>query len=140
MSEETDHMTRVDAFRELAGLKGQAYVLPQKADQVLTPFEEFITEEYAERFDVEDYPELAFPKAIAEKQTVADDARGLPTVPAYQPILTGHEVSEILVEAIGEEPSDATMGGAGFTADKRHKENIDTAAEELDDEIDYEAE
>lgn len=94
--------------------------------------------EYARQKDLleADYDEGDLQAGVPIEEVVypASEARGMVSVPYYEPIAGWDDVSSMLVEALGGEPSDFTAGGRGFTADGIHDENVET----LKDLLDYE--
>lgn len=120
-----------EALAELYDLRGQSYYKPDKAFRILLGIRPLLTLEDGYADGTHDWT-TALGERIAEVQTLARDSRGTPTVPPYQPILTGAEIAEIAVEMIGGESSDASMLGAGSTADVRAEDNIETVREHIE--------
>lgn len=129
-----------EAMAVLNDSSGQTYTTADEAFKVLHPFGEHVTVEFitetnphmeAGEADPEDDDEavLALSYALEQVQRSSHDARGLLRTFPHEMVVTMSDVSTIVVEAIGEEPSDYTAAGGGFTADGRHDENMETLNE-----------
>lgn len=126
MTDEPVQLSPQEALDDIKEMGGQSYHYPARAQDVLAPFANEATDDFCERYDIDpEYRQLSVSHAIADAQVLARDARGLTSAPAWQPIITGRDISVILVEMLGGEPSDATMGGAGYTFDAQHRENVE---------------
>jgi hypothetical protein len=143
--DEPDHESTIEArLDELRDNSGQSYILAGSAAEILRPFRTDVTREFvvehtlsdADDVDVEpsDYNGLlALHGALEAKQRSSREARGITSVHAHKMLVTYSDVSAIIVEALGGEPSDYTAGGHGFTADGRHEENVEAIVERLDE-------
>lgn len=127
-----DSLTLEEAFEKLANLRGGAYYYSWKADELTRPFAEHATWEYLVEHGEEEYRPLVFRTAVIEKQRLACNARGIPNAAPYQPIVTGKEISEMVVESLGLEPNTGRSIGAGASSDEAHDANVEDIAEELD--------
>lgn len=138
--------TIYEATEWLESKRGQSYFISKIAWSQLRPFwaitvGDFTAEHdpYAPDEDVDDYRRedrlTALSHRLKDKQRTADDAKGFITAWPHEQIVTASDVSAILVEAIGEEPSDASMLGNGSTADARHDSNMKAIREALPDDI-----
>lgn len=144
MSDDSNIETKREAVEKMQGASGQGYFTAPFAFRVLAQFAEDVTEEYIlDHTDDLTEDELhesvheknarwALSKVLDAKQRSGAEARSIAAVYPHQRIVTMEEVSEMVVEAIGEEPSDATMLGHGSTADVRHEENVETISDTLD--------
>lgn len=135
---EEQGLAPIEAFKELADYSGQSYMLADGAWEYLQPFTKVVTDEFAAEFsredeDIGDFDRaFALSKALAQAQRATEDTRGLLNTWPHEQVVTASDVSEILVQAIGEKPTDANYAGAGFTADAEHDGNIETLREALD--------
>lgn len=131
---------RKEALRRLEDSSGQTYLTADTAWETLAPFADDVVEgfirqrdPYGEEAD-EDELDAAYSLSMALKdvQRPAAESRGIVSVYPHEMLLTYSDLSTILVEALGGEPSDTSYAGAGFTADARHDENVETLRELLD--------
>ena len=145
MTEEIESASADAALEWLSDTTGQSYILADSAWNYLAAFEEHVTtpfvEEYSTLWDSdesEDPPASiradALSRALSDKQRTAAEARGIVTVWPHRHLVTASDVSAILVEAVGREPSDAGMLGSGSTADVRHRANVTRFRDHLADE------
>lgn len=143
MAEETGEHNVADAVEELAGMTGQGYLVSHDAFKYIGVFakhatNEFVAEHSATYEEDSDHdPDIptkreSLSRALKDVQRPAADARGIVKAWPHQQIVTVHVPSEIVVEAIGREPSQASYAGAGFTADARHDGNVEKLADEFD--------
>jgi hypothetical protein len=134
-------VTKPTALDELREASGQEYIQAWAAFPLLYPFRDDVTDEFildhtlfdsADEFsNDEDNGALALSGAVEDRQRSADEARGMTNVAPHEMLVTYSDVSAILAEAIGEEPSDYTAAGHGFTADGRHEENVEAVCDRL---------
>lgn len=146
-TDELEYDDAEDAFETLGGYTGQAYVTADDAWHILAQFHgaveyAFVAENhpYANQIDSADDAmaedrAMALSMALKDAQNTGTQARGIVSTWPHQMVLTAYHVSEMLVEALGGEPSDASYAGSGSTADARHDENIETLRTLLDDHI-----
>lgn len=137
MSEEAYELD--EAIDALQNHTGQTYLTSREAFRILAPFADevvdaFIVEniEYATEEEPDGDAMVALAESLADTQRLSRDTRGIVNTWPFQPLVTHSDVSAIIVEAMGGEPSDYTAGGAGFTADGRHDRNVGTIDELLD--------
>lgn len=129
------------AFTQLKGYPGQEYLLADHAWDLLQSLGRVATEEWVaarhnkpvEEVNFHEDAAWALSVALEEAQRPARDARGLVQAWPHRMIVTAADISQIIVTAIGEEPSGASMVGHGSTLDVRHEENIEIIAEALED-------
>lgn len=144
-TDEAEYDDAEAAFVALTNYSGQSYLTADDAWYILGEFHEaveydFIQENhpYANQIDSpeevedEDGP-MALSMALKKTQRASTQARGMVSTWPHEVIVTAADVSEMLVEALGGEPSEASYAGAGSTADARHEENIETLRTLLDD-------
>ena len=135
MTDDTTDYTEDDALEQLCGSPGQRYLLADTAFELLRPFAHraeatWIADQTGTpvgdlpKNDHEQSGRLAFSEAVGDKQRQARNARGILSVLPHQPVLTYADLSAILVDALGGEPSDYQAAGSGFTADGKHSRNI----------------
>ena len=105
-------------------MRGDAYFCPQDAHRLLEPFGDQVDEEFAAEYGVENYPSLAIPRAIAATQELARDTDGITSVPAWQPVITGQEISRILATILGVETGGSKAIGRGYQAREVHEETM----------------
>lgn len=145
MTTEDELPTMEESLESLEDVNGQSYVRADDAAELLFPFALQADAEWVakvndidrDRNDLGSNPELgrlAFAERVADEQRASRDTRGIVTTYPHQMLVTYSDVSAILVEALGGEPSGVTYGGAGFTADARHDENVERAARLLEEE------
>jgi hypothetical protein len=132
MTDIDEELTKGEAFAELTEMDGDSYYFPEKAFKVLGPFSEDATEAFLKAYGMEDYPSLVFAEAIAEEQTLARDARGIPSVHAFQPIITGNEASGLLMDALELDRNTGASVGGARSSREAHESNVSDIAEELD--------
>lgn len=129
-----------EAFDGLTSAKGQGYLKAENAWKILREFAGHVEVEFVEKHDPngEDIESVnkfdkghALSHALEDEQRSSEEARGLVNTLPHEMLVTYSDVSGILVEALGGEPSDITMGGSGFTADSRHDENCEKLRELL---------
>lgn len=132
MSDEDEELTQAEAFEWLSGESGRTFWLPTKADEILAPFTDEATATFLEEHDSVDYPSLVFQKAIKEEQHFPDESGGITSVPEYQPVISTHEISGVLVEALGGEPSSGLSIGRGRAADEAHRAHMEFLGDHLD--------
>lgn len=139
--EDDEDLTPIDAFEELVDKSGQSYMLAEGAWAYLQPFTKTVTDQFVRDYDerAEEGDDIegcdrafALSKALADKQRATEDARGFINAWPHEQVVTAVDVTAILVEAIGEEPSNASYAGRGFTADARHDANVNTIDNVLD--------
>ena len=75
--------------------------------------------------------QMALSHHLADTQRAARDTRGIVNVAPHVMLVTYSDVTEIIAEALTGESSDHSAGGAGFTADGRHDENVEIIKESL---------
>lgn len=133
-----DGLSALDAFDELQESKGQSYLRATHAWELLTAFARQVSDEYVrdsgvvpdtnslENADTTEYAGLALSRDLNDVQRSSDDARGLVNTWPHEMLVTYSDVSDILTRALGGEASDYTAGGAGFTSDGKHNENVKT--------------
>jgi len=126
--------TEQEATVHLDSLVGQSYYEPDRAGQVLLPLVGHCTDEWLADRDTDD-PSEAVVHAIADEQQLARDARGITTVPDYNPVISGADISALLVEMLGAERSDYSAVGFGSTADGRYRANVAEAFDRLPDDL-----
>jgi hypothetical protein len=132
MADGLDELTIADSMQVLDDMKGQSYIRARRATELVAPFGEHVSIDFTgEMLDREvDGDEMdgmmALSHAIGDRQRQARDARGLANVFPNIPIVTVNDVSESIVEALGGDPSEATMAGYGSTDDVRHGKNMST--------------
>lgn len=140
---EADAITKEEAVKSLSDARGQGYRRAREATFLLFAFAEDVAPEFvAENWPYDhtsayDQPhdEAAvnvLQDVMADRQDLARDARGTVFAHRNVPVITNADLSALLVEALGGEPSDAVMGGHGYTADVRHRENLDVLDDLLD--------
>lgn len=149
-TDESKYDDAEDAFETLADYSGQSYITAEDAWYILCEFHEavhsnfvFENHPYAGEGKEVETPDditredraMALSMALKSNQETGTQARGIVSTWPHQMIVTAADVSEILVEAIGDAPSDASYAGAGFQADARHEEDIETLRTALDDYI-----
>lgn len=127
-------------MQRLEEASGQGYIRTSTAWELLAAFHEQVEDDYV--FGQVDVMEpgdqitdtdrgLALSHALEERQRSDAEARGMTNVLPHEMLVTYSDVSAILVEALGDEPSDYTAGGYGFTSDGRHDSNISTLKEQV---------
>lgn len=137
MDTDDTEYTWTDVLDELESASGQSYITSVDAFELLVPFAGHVTAEFATEhthFDpegddadpTEEMGALALSGALESTQRSANQARGIVTIEPHRMLVTYSDVSAILVDALGSESSDYQAGGAGFTADGRHDENVET--------------
>jgi len=135
--------TKADALDVLREAAGQSYLLTEEAAKILHPFRTDVEPAFVVNhtmFDAEDVADdpsedhgaLALSGALESKQRSAREARGITSVQPHEMLVTFSDVSAIIVEALGGEPSQHVAGGHGFTADGRHDSNVETLAERIE--------
>jgi len=146
-ADESEYDDAEDAFETLGGHTGQAYLTADDAWHILAQFHGVVeyafvedNHPYANQIDSADDVmaedrAMALSMALNGEQKSGTQARGIVSTWPHQMVLAAYHVSEILVEALGGEPSDASYAGSGSTADARHEENIETLRTLLDDHI-----
>lgn len=133
MPDADDRLTIEEAIEMLEDNSGQSYVHSRDAWRILREFarhtvDEFVYDYYPYSDDLED-PDVndaghALSAALADIQRSSEDARGIVNTFPHEMLVTYSDVSGMLVEALGGERDETTMGGHGFTADARHDENL----------------
>lgn len=116
-----DIETVADALDYMEETPGQKYLRKEGAEMVIEPF----TTQYGTS---ENAGGMA--RGISDR---AGDSRGLLTVSDDTLVCTVEDISSTLCYHLGLNVSEADMVGAGFQADTRHDENVETLREFVED-------
>ncbi len=144
MTDESDEPTKAEAIEKLNNNSGQSYVLASEAWRILGVFYPDVERDFVEKYDpfgkeIDDPDEAdgahALSNALRKAQRSSAEARGITNTYPHEMLVTYSDVSAVLVEALGGEPDDTTMGGHGFTADSRHDANLETLDDLLDEPV-----
>jgi len=148
MGDEDPETRRRGAVKQLAEKRGSVYMTNEYCYGYLRPFGGLVEREFiADRMatidgpdavpdDNPDYGLLALSNALEDVQQSGKEVASPVSVSPHEMVATVDDVTEILVEALGGDASNATMLGHGSTADVRHEENIEWIADHIGVEID----
>lgn len=126
-----EHGTVEWSVAVLEGSKGQSYAEASFLHHVAAPILVHALEEDLLERDW-DTGDISIGTPIEEIAYPASEARSIVHVEDFEPIATYDDLTEMLVEVLGGEPSTSNMLGHGSTADVRHESNVGRLKDLLD--------
>lgn len=128
-------ITRSESLDVLTSFQGDIYMEPEIAREAVAGFADDLNEALDDDEAAAQDSGLWVNRYIAEVAKLAMNARGMPTVPQYEPLVPTDELSERIAEDLGIEVGEGMAVGHARAARERHRETVQNIADHFDIDI-----